>query len=161
MVAFLHMSDLVALGHDHTGRLMPQQGGRDGRRAAVRSLGRAMDLVQLGVTDPAGKEFDQYLIRLRIGEGDVIDDQGRIRFNEDGGFGARRHGVPLLERHVATAIAVARFLKYSSTRSARYPAQYERCHHLVQARYLLVPGFKRTLLSARGHPVPGHGIFPG
>ena len=102
------MGDLLARGDDHAGRLVPQQGGIDGRRTAVRGLGGAMDLVQLGVTDTAGKKFDQHLIRLRIGEGDVIDDQWRVRFNEDGGFGARRHGVPLLERHGATAMAVAR-----------------------------------------------------
>src|SRR4029453_18150173 len=83
------------LATTHTGCLMPQQRGTDGRCTAVRGLGRAVDLVQLGVTDTAGKEFDQHLIRLRIGEGDVIDDQWRIRFNEDSGFGARRHGVPL------------------------------------------------------------------
>ena len=33
-----------------------------------------MDLVQLGVTDTAGKEFDQHLIRLRIRERDVSDN---------------------------------------------------------------------------------------
>jgi hypothetical protein len=74
VVAFLHMGDLVARGDDHTGRLMPQQGGIDGRRATVRGLGRAMDLVQLGMTDPTGKEFDEHLIRLRIGEDDIIED---------------------------------------------------------------------------------------
>src|SRR6266704_3689878 len=74
VVAFLHVGDLVAPGDDHTGRLMPQQGGIDGRRATVRGLWRAMDLVQLGVTDTAGKEFDQHLIRLRVGESDIIDD---------------------------------------------------------------------------------------
>ena len=74
MVAFLHMRDLVPLGDDHAGCLMPQQGGIDSWRATVRSLRRAMDLVQLGVTDTAGKEFDQHLIRLRIRERDVIDN---------------------------------------------------------------------------------------
>jgi hypothetical protein len=33
-----------------------------------------MDLMQLRVTDTTGKEFEQHLIGLRIGEGDVIDD---------------------------------------------------------------------------------------
>src|SRR5262249_56541679 len=100
MVAFLHVGDLAPFGNDHAGCLMPQQGGIDGRRASVRGLWRTMDLVQLGVTDTAGKEIDQYLIRLGIGEGNVIDDQWRVRFNEDSGFGARRHGVPLLDRVV-------------------------------------------------------------
>ena len=45
VVAFLHVGDLGTLGDDHTSRLMPQQGGIDGRRATVRGLGRAMNLV--------------------------------------------------------------------------------------------------------------------
>src|SRR2546421_12177410 len=87
------------------------------------------------MTDTAGKKFDQHLIRLRIGEGDVIDDQWCVRCNEDGGFGARRHDVPLLERHVGMAIAVARCMEYSGTRSARCLSRYEISRYLETARY--------------------------
>jgi len=130
------------VGDDHASRLMPQQGGIDGRCAAVRGLGCAMDLVQLGVTDPACKKSDQYLIRLRIREGDMIDNQWRVRCNEDGGSGARRHGFPPLERHVATAIAVARFLEYSGKSSARCPSRYESYRHLETSTlpYMVVLG---------------------
>jgi hypothetical protein len=86
VVAFLHVGDLVARGDDHAGRLMPQQGRIDSRRATVRGLGCAMNLMQLGVTDTAGKEFNQYLIRLRIGEANIIDNQWCVGCNEDGGF---------------------------------------------------------------------------
>jgi hypothetical protein len=78
-----------------------------------------MDLVQLRMADTAGEKLDEHLIRFRIRESDVIDDQWRVRFNEDGGFRPCRHGFPLFEQHGATTMAVARLM------SAKIPAAHE------------------------------------
>ena len=101
-----------------------------------------MHLVQLGVTDTTGKEFDQHLIRLRIGEGNIINDQWCVRFNENGSLRARRHGVPLLERHVATASAMAQCMEYSGTSSVQCLSRYESYRHLEISTlpYMIVLG---------------------
>jgi hypothetical protein len=91
------MGDLVAPGDDDPGGLVSQQRGKDGRGAAMRRLGGTMDLVQLRVANTAGEKLDQHLIRFGIGERDLIDDQGRVRFDEDGGFRGCRHGFPLCD----------------------------------------------------------------
>ncbi len=81
--------------HHHAGCLVPKQRGKDGRGAAMRRCRGAMDLMQLGMTDAAGKEFNEHLIRGGVGEVHLVNDQRGIRFDENGGFGT--HEVKLLE----------------------------------------------------------------
>src|SRR5262245_29327218 len=58
---------------------------------------------------------------------------------------------PLLERHVATTIAVARFLEYSGKSRARCASRYESCRHLETSTlpYMVVLGqvFVQRVLS--------------
>src|SRR5262245_37864865 len=93
VVAFPDVGDLTACGRHHPGGLMPQQRGEHGRSAAVRGLGSSVHLVQLGVADAAGEKLDQDLVRLWVGKGYLVDDQRGVRFDDDGGRGARRHAV--------------------------------------------------------------------
>src|SRR5712691_6776764 len=82
----------------------------------------------------------------------------------NGAFGATRTAAlervgmvsPLLERHVATAIAVPRCMEYSGTRSPRCPSRYESDRHLETSTlpYMVVLGQVSMQLVGAGwtHP---------
>ena len=94
VVALPHVANVAPVGHHYPGGLMPQQ---DCRRLLI--VGRAwlrlaMDLVELGMTNAAGKELYQDLVRFRVWKLDLIDDQRAGGFDQYCSFGSL-HGCSL------------------------------------------------------------------
>ena len=71
MVPRLQRRDTVADPLDDTRALVPEHGRRVARRVGARRR------VEVGVADAAGDEPDEHLARLRLGEGDLLDDERR------------------------------------------------------------------------------------
>jgi hypothetical protein len=78
MVAFPHVFNLTPSCDDHAGGFVTEQS-----RQVPPGTGRASYGVQLRMANPAGKQFNQHLIRAGIGKFDFIDNQRFLRCNKD------------------------------------------------------------------------------
>jgi hypothetical protein len=88
MIALLHMGDVRAGFFYNRRGLVPDQ--RWGRRIW------AVDLVELGVANATGKEFDEDLVCPRIFKDDVINDERLTVCGQNRSWGCgRQRGSPL------------------------------------------------------------------
>ena len=80
-VARLHRRHPFAAFNHDSGRLVAQQVGKEFVRAF-----RALDLVDLRAADAAAQDLDQDLTEPQRRRLDLLDHQGLLQLDQDGGF---------------------------------------------------------------------------